>query len=57
MAVEEIDLRSLADKDLVEQMHADLYDGLKDEIEEGVRITVSMRSRDKTNIGAIEAVA
>jgi methylmalonyl-CoA mutase cobalamin-binding domain/chain len=38
MAVDEIDLRSLADKDLVEQMHADLYDGLKDEIEEGVRI-------------------
>jgi len=35
MAVDEIDLRSLADKDLVEQMHADLYDGLKDEIERG----------------------
>lgn len=34
----ELDLNSLPDEELVEQMHDDLYDGLKDEIEEGVRI-------------------
>ena len=35
---EELDLKTLSDDELVEQMHDDLYDGLKDEIEEGVRI-------------------
>ncbi|MEP3280240.1 MAG: B12-binding domain-containing protein [Stappiaceae bacterium] len=35
---EEIDLRELNDEDLVLQMHDDLYDGLKEEIEEGVNI-------------------
>ena len=35
---EELDLRSLSDEELVEQMHDDLYDGLKEEIEEGVNI-------------------
>jgi methylmalonyl-CoA mutase cobalamin-binding domain/chain len=35
---EEIDLRALADDELVEQMHNDLYDGLKDEIVEGTNI-------------------
>ncbi|MCL4765256.1 MAG: B12-binding domain-containing protein [Hyphomicrobiaceae bacterium] len=34
----ELDLNTLSDDELVEQMHDDLYDGLKDEIEEGVRI-------------------
>jgi methylmalonyl-CoA mutase cobalamin-binding domain/chain len=34
----ELDLRSLGDDDLVQQMHDDLYDGLKEEIEEGVHI-------------------
>ncbi len=34
----DLDLKSLSDEELVEQMHDDLYDGLKDEIEEGVRI-------------------
>jgi methylmalonyl-CoA mutase cobalamin-binding domain/chain len=34
----ELDLRSLGDDDLVQQMHDDLYDGLKEEIEEAVRI-------------------
>ena len=38
MAEDEIDLRSLDDEDLVKQMHDDLYDGLKEEIEDGVRI-------------------
>lgn len=38
MADDDLDLSSLADDELVEQMHDDLYDGLKDEIEEGVRI-------------------
>jgi methylmalonyl-CoA mutase cobalamin-binding domain/chain len=34
----ELDLNSLSDDDLVQQMHDDLYDGLKEEIEEAVRI-------------------
>jgi methylmalonyl-CoA mutase cobalamin-binding domain/chain len=34
----ELDLRSLSDEDLVQQMHDDLYDGLKEEVEEGVNI-------------------
>jgi methylmalonyl-CoA mutase cobalamin-binding domain/chain len=38
MADDELDLSSLSDEDLVAQMHDDLYDGLKEEIEEGVRI-------------------
>ena len=35
---DEIILSKLNDEDLVQQMHDDLYDGLKDEIEEGVNI-------------------
>ena len=35
---QELDLRELSDEDLVQQMHDDLYDGLKDEVEEGVHI-------------------
>jgi corrinoid protein of di/trimethylamine methyltransferase len=35
---DEINLRELSDGELVEQMHQDLYDGLKEEIEEGVHI-------------------
>jgi methylmalonyl-CoA mutase cobalamin-binding domain/chain len=35
---DELDLSSLNDEELVSQMHDDLYDGLKDEIEEGVHI-------------------
>ena len=38
MPDEEIILGELNDADLVEQMHDDLYDGLKEEIEEGVTI-------------------
>ena len=34
----ELDLNSLSDDDLVQQMHDDLYDGLKEEIEESVHI-------------------
>jgi 5-methyltetrahydrofolate--homocysteine methyltransferase len=37
-ASEELDLRSLDDDELVKQMQDDLYDGLKAEVEEGVRI-------------------
>lgn len=36
--VEDIDLSALSDDELVEQMHDDLYDGLKEEIEEGTHI-------------------
>ncbi len=35
---DDLDLRSLNDDELVEQMHNDLYDGLASEIEEGVNI-------------------
>src|SRR6201995_1098175 len=35
---DELDLNSLSDDDLVQQMHDDLYDGLKEEIEEAVHI-------------------
>jgi len=35
---DDLDLRSLGDEDLVQQMHDDLYDGLKEEIEESVHI-------------------
>ncbi len=38
MAEEELDLRTLSDDELVQQMHDDLYDGLKEEIEDGVHI-------------------
>jgi len=35
---QDIDLTALSDDELVEQMHNDLYDGMKDEIVEGTRI-------------------
>ena len=38
MADDELDLKTLADDELVGQMHDDLYDGLKEEIVEGVQI-------------------
>ncbi|MDA8252162.1 MAG: B12-binding domain-containing protein [Rhodospirillales bacterium] len=38
MADDDLDLNSLSDEDLVGQMHDDLYDGLKDEIEQAVNI-------------------
>jgi methanogenic corrinoid protein MtbC1 len=38
MADDEIILSELSDDELVEQMHDDLYDGLKEEIEEGTQI-------------------
>ena len=39
----ELDLNSLNDDDLVQQMHDDLYDGLKEEIEEGVHILLKRK--------------
>ena len=41
MADDEIILANLDDGALVEQMHQDLYDGLKDEVVEGVNILLS----------------
>jgi methylmalonyl-CoA mutase cobalamin-binding domain/chain len=38
MAEDELDLSTLSDEDLVGQMHDDLYDGLKEEIEQSVHI-------------------
>ncbi len=35
---DDLDLNSLSDEELTQQMHDDLYDGLKEEIEEGVHI-------------------
>jgi methylmalonyl-CoA mutase cobalamin-binding domain/chain len=41
MSIDELDLSSLSDEDLVAQMHDDLYDGLADEIDEGTRILLN----------------
>ncbi|MGI9524937.1 MAG: corrinoid protein [Hyphomicrobiaceae bacterium] len=38
MSEDDIDLRALSDDELVEQMFDDLYDGLAEEIEDGVQI-------------------
>ena len=38
MADDELDLATLADDELVPQMHDDLYDGMKEEIEKGVNL-------------------
>jgi len=38
---EEIDLEALSDAELCEQMHNDLYDGLKDEITKGTNILLA----------------
>ena len=38
MSDDEIILSELSDEELVQQMHDDLYDGLKEEIEEGTNI-------------------
>ena len=43
MADDEIILSELCDEDLVLQMHDDLYDGLKEEIEEGVHILLERK--------------
>lgn len=41
MADDEIILSELSDDELVQQMHDDLYDGLKEEIEEGTNILLA----------------
>ena len=41
MADDDLDLNSLSDAELVEQMHDDLYDGLRAEIEESVTILLN----------------
>ncbi|VAW12861.1 Uncharacterized corrinoid protein [hydrothermal vent metagenome] len=43
MSEDDIVLSELSDDNLVAQMHDDLYDGLKDEIEEGVRILLTRK--------------
>ena len=43
MADDELDLNSLSDEDLVAQMHDDLYDGLKEEIEDAVHILLDRK--------------
>ena len=47
---DEIILADLNDEELVEQMHDDLYDGMQDEVVEGVRILLS---RDWTPYGVL----
>jgi methylmalonyl-CoA mutase cobalamin-binding domain/chain len=37
----DLDLNSLNDEELVQQIHDDLYDGLKEEVEEGVNILLA----------------
>jgi len=39
----DLDVRSLNDDDLVQQMHDDLYDGMKEEIEESVHILLERK--------------
>ena len=41
MADDELDLSTLSDEELVPQMHDDLYDGLKEEVEEGVQLLLA----------------
>ena len=43
MADDELDLNSLSDDELVQQMQDDLYDGLKEEIEAGVNILLGRK--------------
>src|SRR5499433_1075506 len=43
MADDELDLSSLNDDELVQQMQDDLYDGLKEEIEDGVHILLERK--------------
>ena len=45
---EELDLNSLPDDELVKQMHDDLYDGLREEIEEGTNILLARGWEPKT---------
>ncbi|MFO1436126.1 MAG: B12-binding domain-containing protein [Gammaproteobacteria bacterium] len=40
---DDLDLNTLNDEELVEQMHDDLYNGLKEEIEEGTRILLERK--------------
>ena len=49
MADDELDLKTLADDELVEQMHDDLYDGLKEEIVDGVKICSTAAGRLTTS--------
>ena len=44
----ELDLNSLSDDELVQQMHDDLYDGLKEEIEEASTSCSSAAGRPTT---------
>ena len=41
MAEDDLDLATLSDEELVPQMHDDLYDGMKEEVEKGVNILLS----------------
>jgi methylmalonyl-CoA mutase cobalamin-binding domain/chain len=43
MSGDEIDLAALPDDELVQQMHQDLYDGLKEEIAQGVHILLGRK--------------
>jgi methanogenic corrinoid protein MtbC1 len=45
---EDIILSELPDDELVQQMHDDLYDGLKEEIEEGTNILLVAAGRPTT---------
>ncbi|MGD9744648.1 MAG: corrinoid protein [Dongiaceae bacterium] len=43
MAEDELDLNALDDEELVQQMQDDLYDGMKEEIEQGVNILLGRK--------------
>jgi methanogenic corrinoid protein MtbC1 len=41
---DDLDLRALDDEELTQQIHDDLYDGLKEEVTEGVNILLERHS-------------
>ena len=55
---DEIDLKALSDDELVEQMHDDLYDGLREEIVEGTNILLERNwAPDKVlNVALVEGM-
>jgi methylmalonyl-CoA mutase cobalamin-binding domain/chain len=58
MSEEELDLSTLSDEDLVDQMHDDLYDGLAEEIDEGTRILLDRgwKAQKVLNDALVEAM-
>ncbi|MFQ5522202.1 MAG: corrinoid protein [Acidimicrobiia bacterium] len=58
MSVDDLDLRTLSDDELVNQMHDDLYDGLAEEIDEGTHILLERgwAAQDVLNDALVEGM-